>query len=142
MAVEITFDGEYLVRMLAAVRNQLLDNAMQTSIGLSLLAENEKRHNAGLAPDGTPWTSLKPKTIARKTNPRMLVEHGDMLRFYSHPGHDGVTIGTVDKKAWWHHAGTARGLPARPLVGFAAADRALVTELIDDHLRLILQRVR
>jgi hypothetical protein len=72
----------------------------------------------------------------------MLVEDGDMLRFYSHAGNGEVKVGTVDKKAYWHHAGTERGLPARPLVGFPVADQTFITDLIADHLAVILGRVR
>ena len=142
MGVEITFDGGYLVRVLAEARGHLSGTELTTSIGLTLLRRNNERHKAGQAPDGAPWTPLKPATIKRKTNPAMLVEHGDMLRFYSHPEHDAVTIGTVDKKAYWHHAGTRRGLPARLLVGFAESDQNTVKTLIEDHLQHILRQVR
>lgn len=141
-SVEITFDGEYLIRALAGARGHLAGDAIPTSIGLSLLARNEARHIAETDPDGNAWTPLKPATRLRKTNPRMLVEHGDMLRFYSHANHKSVTVGTVDKKAYWHHAGTSTGLPARPLVGFPQSDQAFTTELIEDHLAVILGRVR
>lgn len=142
MAFEITVDAGYLLRALENARHEMASNAVLTSIGLSLLRANEERHSAGQAPDGSAWTPLKPATIARKKKPRMLFEEGDMLRFYSRVDGDAVAIGTVDKKAYWHHAGTSRGLPARPLVGYADSDQRLVKDLIEDHLQVILRSVR
>jgi phage virion morphogenesis protein len=140
--IEVKFDADYLVRVLITGEHALEDKALLTSIGLALLNENNKRHEAEQEPSGKAWKPLKPATIKRKTNPRMLVEHGDMLRFYSRVDGDAVVVGTVDRKAYWHHAGTSRGLPARPLVGFEKADQELVIDLVEDYLRVILSRAR
>ena len=141
MTLEVTVDAGHLLRALENARHEMASNAVLTSIGLSLLRENQKRHEAHQAPDGNSWTKLKDKTIARKKDPRWLVEEGDMLRFYSRVEGKSVVIGTVDKKAYWHHAGT-KHLPDRPLVGFPSADERLVDELIEDHLLVILRGVR
>jgi len=142
-ALEITFDADHLVRALADARHDLEhDDKLLKSIGLSLLQANQKRHDAGQDPSGKPWTPLKPATIKHKKNPKMLVEHGDMLRFYSRAANNSVVIGTVDRKAYWHHAGTSRGLPERKLVGFERDDKVLTNEIIEDYLCLILNRVR
>jgi phage virion morphogenesis protein len=142
VSFEITIEADHLIRALDKARHKIGSNEVLTSIGLSLLRANEKRHEAHQAPDGKSWTKLKDKTIARKKNPRWLVEEGDMLRFYSRVDGDSVVIGTADKKAYWHHAGTSRGLPERPLVGFAELDQRLVKDLIEDHLQVILRSVR
>ena len=143
MQFEISFDADHLIRSLQQARQALHDSdKLQTSIGLALLKQNDDRHEAGLNPDGSPWTPLKPATIARKKNPRMLVEDGDMLRFDSQVEGKDVVIGTVDKKAYWHHAGTSRGLPARQLVGFPQADERLTTDIVSDFLLRILMRTR
>lgn len=140
---EISFEADHLIRSLQQARQEIEhSDKLQTSIVLALLKQNDDRHTAGLNSDGSPWTPLKPKTIARKKNPRMLVEDGDMLRFYSRTEGKDVIVGTVDKKAYWHHAGTKRGLPSRELVGFPASDEKLVEELASDFLRQILMRTR
>jgi phage virion morphogenesis protein len=168
VSFEITIEADHLIRALDKARHKIGSNAVLTSIGLSLLKANDKRHKAGQAPDGSPWKPLKPATIrekckkSRSIDYKMLFEHGDMLRFYSRVDSDAVVIGTADKKAYWHHAGTIHkpprwlvmagkknylehsktGLPARPLVGFAEADQRLVKDLIEDHLQVILRSVR
>ncbi|GAB6139910.1 hypothetical protein JCM14076_06390 [Methylosoma difficile] len=163
MSLSITFEnaleGDYLVRALHQARGQLVNQDVTTSLGLALKIRNEARHVKEVDPDGKPWTPLKPYTIKHKTNPRMLVEKGDMLRLYSHPDHDSVTIGTADEKAYWHHHGTVwkpkaedvesgkknyfehstKHLPARPLVGFSVADKVFTVALIEDHIQAVLR---
>lgn len=139
-ATEITLNGDMLITALGKARGHLVNIELTTSIGLSLKRRNEARHLAETDPDGNPWTPLKPYTIKHKTNPRMLVEHGDMLRLYSNPTADQVTVGTADRKAYWHHAGTERGLPARPLIGLPQADQTFIVALVDDHLDAVLRR--
>lgn len=131
------------------------------SIGESLYRVNSERHDRGQNPDGTPWTPTKP---AKR---RMLHQHGGLLGSFSYQVHGSeLKLGFSDQKAKWHHFGTgpyvitavkARalafngmyrrrvrhpGLPARRLVGFPDADKQLVADVVDDHLQLILNRVR
>ena len=145
-AIVVTLDADHLLRALSQARHKIQDKALMTSISLSLLKNNEERHIAHQAPDGTQWEKLKPYTLLHKTNPRWLVEHGDMLRFYSRATSKTIMVGSADKKAYWHHHGTkhdsdkgpVRRLPARPLVGFPDSDRQFTLDLIGDHLRTIL----
>lgn len=141
MTIAFEFDTSNLYRELDTAILSLRNNHnILTSIGLSLLNANTKRHENEQDPSGKKWTPLKPATIKRKKNPRMLVEEGDMLRFYSHVESDAVEVGTVDRKAIWHHKGTSRGLPERKLVGFEHDDQQLVKELVEDHLQVIFNR--
>jgi phage virion morphogenesis protein len=143
IVIEAELDADYLIRALQNARQELTHpDKLLTSISLALKKVNDERHDAGLDPDGSAWTPLKPATIARKKNPKMLVEHGDMLRFYSRTEGHSVVIGTVDKKAYWHHAGTSRGLPARRLVGYSASDSELTKDIVEDYLQIILSRLR
>ena len=105
-------------------------------IGASELAATQRRHDQGLAPDGTPWAPLAKATlhaiiekrqhqvtrVAGKRNgaksdfraaqkimagKRILFDNGDLLRFYYQVNGDDVVITTMDqKKAAWHHFGT------------------------------------
>jgi len=96
----------------------------------------------------------------------MLYDHGDLLRFFYQVDGDTLRIGTADWKAAFHHFGTKPytitpkkakalkfggiyrkrvnhpGLPARLLVGFPTSDQQLVTDVIEDHLTAVLNRVR
>ena len=96
----------------------------------------------------------------------MLYEHGDLLRFYYNVSGDAMRLGTSDWKARFHHFGTKPytisakkgkalkigdmfrkrvhhpGLPARQLVGFPASDQQLTGVVIQDHLTVVLDRVR
>ncbi|MBB2776191.1 UNVERIFIED_ORG: phage gpG-like protein [Comamonas terrigena] len=134
---------------------------MLGSIGESLHWVNSERHDRGQNPDGTPWAPT------RRQKRRMLHQHGDLLGSFSYQVQgDQLKLGFSDHKAKWHHYGTgpyvitavkARalafngmyrkrvrhpGLPARRLVGFPDADKQLVADVVDDHLKLILNRVR
>jgi len=139
-SIEITLDDQHLKRALEQAVHLIRGKELATSISLGLLERNKQRHEKHLAPDETQWEPLKKVTIARKKNPRWLVEEGDMLRFYSRVSTTSVQIGTVDRKAFWHHAGTSRGLPARKLVGFEETDRKYTIDLLNDHIQAILRR--
>lgn len=149
-STEITLNGNMLIHALEQARGHIGGQDLMTSIGLSLKKRNEDRHKAETDPDGNPWVPLKPYTLKHKTNPRMLVETGDMLlkHVYIHASQNRVTIGTADWKAYWHHAGTrrksdkgpTRGLPPRPLFGLPPGDQTFVIELIQDHLDAVLHR--
>ena len=147
MHFEIDFNAAHLTRALSAVRQVVQSKAVLTSIGESLLPITEKRHAKDLAPDGAKWKELSPATLKHKRKPKMLYEHGDLLRFHYQVEGDSVYIGTNDWKGVFHHFGTRRtarhpGLPARPLAGLPPDDRRVVEDLIDEHLREALQRAR
>jgi phage gpG-like protein len=159
---EVTLDGEHLIRVLNRARAEISGNELLTSIGLSLKRRNQMRNAKAVEPDGTAWEPLSKRTILKKTDPRMLVETGDMLlrNVYSHASGGAVTIGYGDHKAYWHHHGTiwkpkskdvesgkknyfehaTKQIPARPLVGFPTSDKVFVSDLIEDHLKAVLNR--
>ena len=131
------------------------------SIGDSLHRVNTERHDQGQNPDGTRWAPTKAKKR------RMLYQHGDLLGSFSYQVQGSeLKLGFSDQKAKWHHYGTSPyvisavkaralsfngmfrkrvkhpGLPSRKLVGFPESDRRLVADVVDDHLKLTLNRVR
>ncbi|MDR2837166.1 MAG: phage virion morphogenesis protein [Azonexus sp.] len=167
MQFTIEFQTNHLVRALEAVRLEIATpQQMLGSLGESLLRVNQERHAQGLAPDGSPWKELSPLTLQTKRKPRMLFDHGDLLRFQYQVEGDALRLGTNDWKAVFHHFGTKPytitpkkakalkfagmvrkrvnhpGLPARPLVGFPTSDQQLATDIIEDHLTAALNRVR
>lgn len=167
MHFTIEFQADHLSRALEAVRQEIATPAqMLGSIGETLKPVNEERHAQGLAPDGSKWKELSPLTLQSKRKPQMLRDHGDLLRFHYQVEGDSLRLGTNDWKAVFHHFGTKPytitpkkakalkfggmyrkrvnhpGLPARPLVGFPVTDQQLVTDVIEDHLTAVLNRVR
>ena len=167
MQFTIEFQADHLSRALEAVRLEIATpQEMLGSLGESLLRVNQERHDQGLAPDGSKWEELSPLTLQNKRKPKILYDHGDLLRFHYQVLGDSLRIGTNDWKAAFHHFGTKPytitakkakalkfggmfrkrinhpGLPARQLVGFPASDRQLVVDVIEDHLTAVLNRVR
>lgn len=142
-AVIVEFDAKEVVKILISAKLTEQDiHLAATSLSQTLLNQNTKRHDAYQNPDGSKWTKLKDKTLARKAKTgrtKWLVEQGDMLRFYGRVEGNTIEVGTADWKAYWHHAGT-KHLPARQLVGFSAEDAKLSVEVVEDILQRILQR--
>ena len=145
---------------------------MLTSLVESLLNANRERHRQGLDPDGKAWEPLAKSTLAqegkRKGGPlnktgRLLANfhyqvQGDALRLgfddgdgfpakFHQEGSRAHIIEPKHKKALAFMGIVLKrvkhpGLPARPLVGFPDSDRQLVTDVIEDHLSRVLNRVR
>lgn len=161
------FQVSHLTQALAAVRGVIdQPHDLLMNIGESILRVNDERHDQGLAPDGSKWKELSPLTIANKRKPKMLFDHGDLLRFYYQVEGDALVYRTNDWKAVFHHFGTKPytitptkakalrfagmmrkrvhhpGLPARPLVGFPASDEVMTADIAVDHLTVVLNRVR
>lgn len=103
--------------------------------GEHLIEPHESAWEAGRSPEGDAWAPLKPASWKRKTSQRMLYEEGDMLSgLVVQPSETELEFGLSNEKAVWHHFGTSRGLPARPLVGLSADDKAYLVDLIEDHI--------
>ena len=103
----VDLDADVLKHQLDAVQRALVQPDMLLgSVGESLLRINQARHRSAVDPEGNPWAPLKPAARAAKRSRRMLFASGDMLRFVYQVVDDAVLIGTVDRKAVWHHFGT------------------------------------
>lgn len=64
MEFNFEFKVDHLNRALAAARDAISHpKEMLLFVGSSLVVENRRRHESGLAPDGTPWKPLAPSTI-------------------------------------------------------------------------------
>lgn len=137
MQITIDFQLENYRQTLAIYKSVITRPAgLLKTIGASVLRENKRRHDQGLAPDGTPWTPLAKSTLhavverrqhkitkiagkrfgarsdfkaAQKimAGKKILRDRGDLLRFYYQVGSNDVVISTMDQiKAAWHHFGT------------------------------------
>lgn len=173
MQITIQFQDQHLKKVLQIVRKEIATpQQMLSSVGQSLLNVNRNRHNAGLAPDGTPWKPLAASTLQEKRKGGILRKTGEMLDSFNYQvSGDTLTLGFDGARnaqlAIWHHDGTDPyvikpknkralkfgnsiirkrvnhpGLPARPLVGFPTSDEVLVTHVIEDHLLIVLNAVR
>lgn len=137
MQFTVNFQADHLQLTLKAVKDALAKpGKLYHVMGASELAATQRRHDQGLAPDGTPWAPLAKSTLhaiverrqhkitrvgGKSVGPRsdfkaaqkamagkrILFDRGDLLRFYYQvSGHD-VVITTMDqRKAVWHHFGT------------------------------------
>lgn len=137
MQITIDFQLENYRQTLAAYKAVVTrPSGLLGAIGASVLRENQRRHDQGLAPDGTPWKPLAASTLhaiverrqhhitkvagksvgarsdfkaAQKimAGKRILFDRGDLLRFYYQVDGNDVVIRTMDQiKAAWHHGGT------------------------------------
>jgi phage gpG-like protein len=172
MQFDFTFQVDHLDRALVAARQEISNpHELLGSIGESLLRVNRDRHNAGTAPDGDKWKELSALTLMEKRKGGPLNKTGRMLQSFNYQvGGDTLTLGfdgaTESQRAAWHNSGTSPyvisakkgkalkfggmyrkrvnhpGLPKRELVGLPSSDRRLISEVTDDYLKVVLNRVR
>nr|VFK21433.1 MAG: phage virion morphogenesis (putative tail completion) protein [Candidatus Kentron sp. LPFa] len=162
MQFTVDFDLNHLESAMEALCDAIQSpDTMMASIGETLQPENEKRHASETGPDGKKWPELSEltkkakeskdsedsekskRTEENKKPTRILHEKGDMIRSFHYQVQGGeLVLGFSDRKAEWHHFGTSRGIPARPLIGFPESDKQLVVDAVEDHLTHLLQRLR
>ncbi len=96
------------------------------------------------APDGTPWATLTPKTLARKQKQGVPVAdplHGeslhlrDMIFPFASNDEAGVSTGPgTEQYAATHQFGDEkRNIAARPYLGLSAADEAEILEIVEGY---------
>lgn len=172
MQFSIEFQVDHLVRALEAVRLEIATpQQMLGSLGESLLRVNQQRHNQGLAPDGSKWKPLSPMTVGKSRllyghgdmlgsfnyqvqGDELKLSFSDRKAVWHHfgtgtfgPRGTPYTISPKKAKAlafggMFRRRVTHPGIPARLLTGFPASDQLLTIEVIDDHLKAVLNRVR
>lgn len=135
---------EELARIFAEI-GEIVANADYTEVMESFMpifAADESRAFAHeMTVEGEPWAPLKPSTVARKGNDRILVEHGALIASLVNVGgphniHEamprGAIFGTSDPKALFHQLGTSR-MPARPPVGISEETLDRLCEAVADR---------
>ncbi len=113
MQLEIKFQTDHLKRALAAARQATQEpTGLLESIGESLLPVNQRRHEAGVDPDGNKWKALAESTkkFGGKRRGDVLKKTGDMLSAFHYSVTDDVLRlgfdGERDSKlANIHHGG-------------------------------------
>lgn len=172
MHFDIKFQDHHLTQVLKVIAHELVTpQQMLGSLGESLLRVNRDRHASGLDPNGKPWEPLKPSTLKEKRKGGPLNKTGEMLQSLNyqvesttlvlgfdgarnnmlanihHDGTDAYLIEPLNKKALAFNGRVVKkvnhpGLPARPLLGFGDSDQELVSDVIEDHLMFVLNRVQ
>ena len=142
--ISIKVQGEKQVSKLITriiKQGQSLEPAF-AEIGEYLIESHQERFKLEVAPDGTPWEPLSPKTIrAKNGNDQILVGlNSGILRdtlAYQILG-DELQFGTDREYSATHHFGReADGIPARPHIGLATGqwnDLDEITAILQSHL--------
>lgn len=148
--VSITLHGdEHFVRTIRAMRFRSMDmEPVLDHIGEDWIDIVEEQFGTEGGRLGKKWAALKLDTkIKRGSAHPILIDSGDMFQEFITPSnvkvtHDNVTYELPDgerEKAEAHQYGfvnahTGRPVPARPIVGFTAADRLRYRNWITDYL--------
>ena len=144
-SIRIDFDDSKIMRELN--RLQSLGTQMQPvllEISEYLHTSTRDRFDQGEAPDGTPWATLTPKTLARKQKQGVPINdplHGESLhlRDMMFPFHSdteaGVSTGPgTEKYAATHQFGDSdRNIEARPYLGLSVEDEVEILEIIESY---------
>lgn len=103
-----------------------------------------------------PWTSLRPETIARRRQGGALIlqdtgrlrqsfvifqrrEEASIKNVMGQRNY--VDIGTADERSLFHHLGTRRGLPSRPIWPSSDLAQKLATQSATTYLDLVARRL-
>jgi phage virion morphogenesis protein len=140
IAVELTGEKPLIALLDKFIKQgQSLEPAL-ADIGEYLIESHQERFKLEVAPDGTPWEPLAPRTIAKKGNNRILQDQGTMrdLLAYQISG-DQLTFGTNLIYGATHQFGReADGIPARPFIGLATGqwnDSDEIVAILQSHLQ-------
>jgi phage virion morphogenesis protein len=140
IAVELTGEKPLIALLDKFIKQgQSLEPAL-ADIGEYLIESHQERFKLEVAPDGTPWEPLAPRTIAKKGNDRILQDSGTMrdLLAYQLSG-DQLTFGTNLIYGATHQFGReADGIPARPFIGLATGqwnDADEIVAILQSHLQ-------
>ena len=140
MAAPITLHHLQLDAVLDSIgrsdRRTLMDR-----VGRGIHSDTMLRFRQSRAPDGTPWAPLKRRRKRNRTGPQQpLRDTGRLQRSISWQASSAaVVIGTnVAYPAAHQGAIPARNLPARPFLGAAEPQVALIERIVDRWLQEVL----
>lgn len=108
-------------------------------IGEYLLESHQERFALEVAPDGTPWEPLSPKTLRKKKDDRILQESGTLRDSLAYQiGSRELLFGTGLEYGATHQFGREDdGIPARPFLGLATGqwnDADEIVAILQDYL--------
>ena len=102
--------------------------------GRWFVKETDKQFDTETDPDGLPWASLRPSTLARKKylghSPKILTATGYMRNTLNHKAvKDGLEI-FIEGAAEFHQEGT-RYMPQRKILGITKAREEKLQEIME-----------
>lgn len=140
IAVELTGE-KHLLNVLDQFikKGQSLEPAL-AEIGEYLIESHQERFKLEVAPDGTPWDPLAPRTITKKGKDTILQQQGTMRDTLAYQlSGDELTFGTNLIYGATHQFGReADGIPARPFIGLATGqwnDADEIVAILQSHLQ-------
>ena len=140
--ITITFNDDGLNAALARLSGGLGDMSRpMAEISNMLLVSTRDRMEAGLDPDGYPFTARSPETIRRYEaagepfGPVPLWKTGRMrtnsLHPFSGPDHAGISSSAI-QAAVMQFGSDDGGIPARPFLGLSDQDISGITEALTE----------
>jgi phage virion morphogenesis protein len=162
--ITASFDDKDLVRGLRALRAMAIDSVpLMRAIGVALVETTQARFDTATDPSGHPWKALNPAYAALKRGPGILRESGmrgglqgsitfraargqvevGTNKVYGAVHQFGATIKPKNAKALVFRLGAGGKMvraksvtiPARPYLGFGAADRGGVEDVVAGALK-------
>jgi phage virion morphogenesis protein len=139
--IELKVTGE---KQIATLLNKFIKQGQNlepalAEIGEYLIESHQARFKLEVAPDGTPWDPLAPKTIKRKGHADILQDQGTLRDTLTYQlGTNELDFGTNLEYAATHQFGReADGIPARPFLGLATGqwnDKDEILDILQSHL--------
>lgn len=138
--VELTNEKPLLNLLTSYIKQgQSLEPAL-AEIGEYLIESHQERFKLEVAPDGTPWEPLSPKTITHKNGDDRILQASDTMRdqLAYQLGSNELEFGSNLEYAATHQFGREEdGIVARPFIGLATGQWNDVDEIVlilQDHL--------
>jgi phage virion morphogenesis protein len=145
--ITIEIDDAELRAQLSRLTGGLQDlSPVMREIGEVLTASTKARFGSQTDPEGRRWEDNSPVTLARKSSPYILTEHGYLggtIRPQLEDAGQSVAVGTDrvygamqqfgGTKAQWPHLWG--DIPARPFLGISDEDRTNILEILRDYLQ-------
>jgi phage virion morphogenesis protein len=140
----VTATVEVDAQPIADLWRQLADAARArpalVDFGEYLLGSHESRFQIGVSPEGDPWAPLnnayRARKLKKKGHDRILIYDGFLKDTLTYDATDAeLRFGSNRIYAATHQFGDpARHIPARPFLGFSAADLAELEDILAEHV--------
>lgn len=134
----VTYSDEQVRDRIERLQRKIGDlTPAMKEVGELMLLSTDQRFENEIAPSGTPWQRLSPRTIALKQQQgrimKILQSTGLMRSRTSYRAlSDRCIVGNNDVKARKHNLGI--GVPRREFLGVSEEDRIEIVAILDDYL--------
>lgn len=141
--IRIEYRTEETDQLLEELRRRMSDlRPVMEAVGQVVQSGTQQRFVDQAAPDGTPWTPLRPATLARRRRGRtttgsiqILRDTGRLMNSISYQASSSqVSVFTNVLYASTHQLGRGR-IPARPFFGYTDSDQAAIIEILNGYIQ-------